>query len=67
MTDTCRRTVESIDVSLAITALGGRVELVEGRINALMNTSCKSLEDEIDSLRAEVDTSYIFCCIFLTV
>lgn len=54
MGDTAKRVVESINVPQAITALRGRVELTEGRLNNMADTSFRSMEAELNGVRAEV-------------
>ncbi|CAM9812348.1 unnamed protein product [Scytosiphon promiscuus] len=54
MGDTAKRAVESTNVPQLMTALRGRVELVEGRINSMADKSLRALEDELSSVRLEV-------------
>ncbi|CAM9672864.1 unnamed protein product, partial [Hapterophycus canaliculatus] len=54
MGDTAKRAVESTNVPQLMTALRGRVELAEGRLNNIADKSLRALEDELSGVRAEV-------------
>lgn len=54
MGDTAKRAVESTNVPQLMTALRGRVELAEGRLNNMADKSLRALEDELSSVRSEV-------------
>lgn len=59
MADTAKRVVDSTNVSQALTALRGRVELNEGRLNNIADNSFASLEEELNGVRAEVWTRVV--------
>ena len=54
MGDTAKRAVESTNVPHLITALRGRVELAEERLNNMADKSFGALEHELTGVRAEV-------------
>lgn len=54
MGDTAKRAVESTNVPHLVTALRGRVELAEERLNNMADKSFGALEHELTGVRAEV-------------
>lgn len=54
MGDTAKRAVESTNVPQLMTALRGRVELAEERLNNMADKSFRALEDELTGVRTEV-------------
>lgn len=54
MGDKAKRAVESTNVPQLMTALRGRVELAEERLNNMADKSFRALEDEITGVRTEV-------------
>lgn len=54
MGDTAKRAVESTNVPQLMTALRGRVELAEERLNNMADKSFRALEEELTGVRSEV-------------
>ncbi|CAM9150550.1 unnamed protein product [Ectocarpus sp. 12 AP-2014] len=54
MGDTAKRAVESTNVPQLMTALRGRVEHTEERLNNMVDKSFRAMEDELSGVRTEV-------------
>lgn len=54
MGETAKRVVESASVPQAVSALRGRVDLAEERLNNMAEKSFGSLEQELNAVRSEV-------------